>query len=86
MEIEVTISLPDDLSGFDSVKVSRHVLEQVVAEGYRDGRLSIKQVRILLGFPSRMETEEFLHKRKATGYSVEDLRSDLENMRDLGLK
>lgn len=86
MEIDVKITLPDDLSGFDSEKVSRQVMEQVVAEGYRDGRLSLKQVQILLGFSSRVEAEGFLHARKATVYTVEDLKNDLENMKDLGLR
>lgn len=86
MEIQVSIELPDELAGLDSESVSRDVFEQVVAEGYKDGLLSLKQVRILLGFSSRFEAERFIHKRKATGYSVEDLETELRTMEDLGLQ
>lgn len=86
MDIQVNIRLPDELVDLDSEKVSRDVFEQVVAEGYKDGQLSLKQVRILLGFPSRFEAEDFIHRRKATGYSLEDLKQELRTMEDLGLQ
>ena len=86
MDIQVKVTLPDDFSSLDSSQVSRDVLEQVVIEGYKDGRLGPKQVRILLGFTSRFETEDFLHRHRAMEYTVDDLKSDLETMKDLGLR
>ena len=86
MDIQVKVTLPDDLTELDSSKVSRDVLEQVVVEGYKDGRLGPKQVRILLGFTSRFETEDFLHRHQAMEYTVDDLKSDLETLKDLGLR
>jgi len=87
MDISVQLTLPDDLvASLDSMKLSREVFEQVVAEGYKEGRLGPKQVRILLGFSTRMETEDFLHRRKAMEYTVEDLEHDLKGMSDLGLR
>ncbi len=86
MDVNVTVTLPDKIADPDGVKVSRDVLEQVVAEGYRKGRLGPKEVRILLGFSSRIETEDFLHRRRALEYTSEDLESDLKGMSDLGLR
>lgn len=86
MDIQVKVRIPDDLTGLDSSQVSRDVLEQVVVEGYKDGRLGPKQVRILLGFTSRFEMEDFLHRHRAMEYTVDDLKSDLETMKDLGLR
>lgn len=85
MDVNVTVILPDDFIDLDSEKVSRDVFEQVVAESYRCGRLGPAQVRKLLGFSSRFETEDFLHRHKAIVYTVEDLESDLRGMKDLGL-
>ena len=85
MDVQVTINLPDNFAELDSTVVSRAVLEQVVAEGYRSGRLGPVQVRKLLGFDSRFETEDFLHRMGAMVYTVEDLEHDLQGMRDLGL-
>jgi hypothetical protein len=86
MDIQVKITLPDDLANIDSEKVSRSVLEQVIAEGYKEGRLNLKQVRVLLGFKSRIEAEGFLHRQRAAEYTISDLKSDLENLKDLGLR
>lgn len=86
MQVEVKVTLPDVITDFDSEQVSRDVLEQVVAEAYKNGRLSLKQVRFLLGFSSRFEAESFVHARKANGYTVDDLKSDLKTLEDLGLK
>ena len=86
MDVQVTIKLPDDLAELDGSTVSRDVLEQVVAEAYRSGRLGPVQVRKLLGFASRFETEDFLHRMGAMVYTVEDLEHDLETMSRLGLR
>lgn len=86
MQVQVKVTLPDNISDIDSERVSRDVLEQVVAEAYKNGRLSLKQVRLLLGFSSRFEAESFIHAHKATGYSVDDLKSDLKTLEDLGLR
>lgn len=85
MEVQVTVSIPDDIAEIDSSEVSRDVFEQVIAEAYRSGRLGLVQVRRLLGFETRLETEDFLHRMKAMVYTVEDLEHDLETMKRLGL-
>ena len=85
MNVNVTVTLPDEIIEADSDLVSRHVFEQVVAEAYKNGRLSLKQVRILLGFSTRFEAENFIHKHKATGYTIGDLKREMKTMEDLGL-
>jgi len=85
MDIQVSVKLPDELTNLDSSTVSRDVLEQVVIEGYKNGTLGPKQVRILLGFADRWETEEFLRRRRALDYTTEDLNDDLETIEKLGL-
>jgi hypothetical protein len=86
MEIEVKIILPDDFADLDTATLSSDVLKQVVAEGYREDRMTLSQVRSLLGFDSRLETEDFLHRYNAMVYSIDDLENDLKNARDLGLE
>lgn len=85
MDIRVTVKLPDEILNLDSGRVSRDVLEQVVIEGYKNGGLGPKQVRLLLGFSSRLETEEFLRRHRAMDYSVDDMNDDMETIRKLGL-
>ena len=86
MEIQINISVPDELLDRDSEQVSRQVLEQFVLEGYKKEKLTIKQVREILGFSSRLETEKFLHQHKAFVYTLDDLKNDLKTMEDLGFK
>ncbi len=86
MEIEVNISVPDELLNSDGQQVSRRVFEQFVIEGYKKGKLTTKNVRELLGFSSRFETEDFLHRNRAFDYTVDDLKNDLQTTKDLGLK
>lgn len=87
MEIEVKLNIPDELlNGKGGENISRQVFEQVVAESYKTGKLTTKQVRNLLGFSSRFEVDEFLHLHKAFGYTEKDLKADLKTLKDLGLR
>ena len=85
MDINVTVSLPDSLANIDKDQVSLEVFEQVVAESYKTGKISLREVRLLLGFSSRFEAEDFIHRRKATGYTLDDLKKEMESMKELGL-
>ncbi len=84
MNIEVTI--PDEIFEKSQSKLSRYVLEQIALNGYKSNTLSMVQVRKLLGFSSRFETEEFLHLNNAFGYTKSDLEEDLQTLKDLGLQ
>ena len=85
MDIHVNVKLPDELTNLDSSTVSRDVLEQVVVEGYKNGDLGPKQVRLLLGFTDRWETEDFLRRTRALEYSLQDYEDDMETLKSLGL-
>jgi hypothetical protein len=84
MNIEVTI--PDEIFEESQPKLSRYVLEQIAINGYKSDTLSMVQVRKLLGFNSRMETEDFLRSREALVYTIEDYEQDVKTLGDLGLR
>jgi predicted HTH domain antitoxin len=84
MNIEITI--PDELFDENQTNLSRFVLEQIAIKGYQSNSISAAQVRKLLGFSSRFETEEFLHQHNAFGYTKKDLEDDLQTLKDLGLR
>ena len=85
MSISVTVSVPDNLASLDSEQVSRDVFEQVVAKSYEAGKISLRQVRSILGLASRYEADAFIHKHGATGYTLEDLKREMKIMEDFGL-
>lgn len=69
----VTITIPDEYIGLlGPGDAPRSVLEAIVVEGYRSGRLTSKQVGHLLGFESRWQTDRFLEERGA----LFELRTD----------
>jgi predicted HTH domain antitoxin len=80
--MDVAFSLPDDLARRLEEQwgdLSRGALESVAAQGYRDGSLTLGDVRALLGHETRMETEAFLKERGALfDYSEDELERDLE--------
>lgn len=86
MEIQIKLSIPDELLDNESEVVAREILEQFVLESYKLDKISTKQIQKLLGFSSRFEVENFLHQNKAFGYTIEDLENDLETLKDLGLR
>lgn len=80
--MDVAFSLPEDVARRLEEQwgdLSRGALESVVAQGYRDGSLTLGEVRALLGHETRMQTEAFLKDRGALlNYSEEELEKDLE--------
>lgn len=80
--MDVAFSLPEDLARRLEKQwgdLSRGALESVAAQGYREGTLTLGEVRALLGHETRMETEAFLKERGALlDYSEEELEQDLE--------
>jgi hypothetical protein len=78
--MQVTVEIPDEFAG-DIVPAgsdpARLLLEDAVAAAYRDHRLTMEQVRRILGFATRMEVDPFLQKHEIYDYSVEDLAEDI---------
>ena len=77
--MQVTVELPDEIArqwGGTPDAVGRHVLEDAAIEGYREGRLSHRQVGDLLGL-DYWQAETFLKQRGVPlNYSATDLDAD----------
>ncbi len=78
--MQITLELPDDIANLlQPPNISRRVLELIVADNYRQGRIGAAQVRRMLNFSSRWETYEFLKQEKAyLPYTENDLEQDLQ--------
>jgi len=80
--MDVAFSIPEGLARRLEEQwgdLSRGALESVAAQGYRDGSLTLGEVRALLGHETRMQTEAFLKERGALlNDSEEELEEDLE--------
>jgi predicted HTH domain antitoxin len=83
--MEITVHLPDDLSQHPDP--GREALESLVIEGYRSGTFSHFQASQMLGL-SRFDFDGFLKERHIYdhAYDVEDLKDDLETLRQLRAK
>ena len=81
--MQVTVEIPDQFvrhlvpTGRDA---ARSLLEESVAGAYRDGRLTMEQVRELLGFGTRMQVDTFLRQHEICGYTVADLDKDMDTL------
>jgi hypothetical protein len=81
--MRVSVEIPDQFveyivpAGRDA---SRTLLEPAVAGAYRDGRLTMEQVRQLLGFGTRMQVDSFLHLHSISDYTVADLNKDMATL------
>ena len=77
--MQVTVEIPDQFAdrivppGRDAARL---LLEESVAGAYRDRRLTMEQVRELLGFGTRMQVDAFLREHEIYEYTVEDLDKD----------
>jgi hypothetical protein len=81
--MQVTVEIPDQFvahlvpAGQDAARL---LLEESVAGAYRDGRLTIEQVRELLGLNTRMQADTFLQRHAVYDYTVEDLDKDIATL------
>ena len=83
--MQVTVDIPDQsvpLIVPEGTDPARKLLEDSVAQAYRERRLTMEQVRQILGFGTRMEVDPFLQKYEIYDYTVEDLEHDLKTMEE----
>lgn len=78
--MQITLEVAEDIArhiAADAPGLSRAALEALAVEGVRTGRLTTEQVRRLLGFSTRYETDGFL-KEHSVFHSVtrEDVDRD----------
>lgn len=83
--MNVSIEIPEKILRSPSHDVGRQILETVALEGFKSGKLTIYQVRNILGYESRFEVHEFLasHGVPWVNYSVEDLERERKALREL---
>ncbi len=78
------IELPDHVTESLSDRfgdLPRHVVETLAVEGYRADVLTEYQLKLMLGFQTRMQVHQFLKERDvALNYTVEDLREDMARL------
>jgi hypothetical protein len=81
--MQVTVEIPDQFldhlvpAGRDA---ANSLLEESVAGAYRSGRLTMEQVRQLLGLGTRMQVDAFLQAHEIFDYSVEFLDQDMATL------
>ena len=85
--MELLLEIPDDIA--ERLKVQwpdlpRRAMELLAADSYRTGILTSAEVQRMLGFETRMQTDEFLKGEGAyLHYTEEDLQNDIETFRRL---
>lgn len=89
MPMTVTLELPEDIVAHlasQGEDVPRAALEAYGLEAYRTGKLTMAQLRRLLGYESRIQVDQFLkHHGIELEYTFEDLERDREAHRRAAL-
>ncbi len=87
--MDVTLQIPDDLADQLSAggrDLSRRALEALIADEYRQGRLTKPDLRRLLGFETSDQIDGFLKAHDVWfDYTMEDLERERAGFRRLGL-
>jgi hypothetical protein len=81
--MQVMVEIPDQFASFlvpPGTEAGRRLLEDSVAAAYRERRLTMEQVRQILGFATRMEVDPFLQRYEIHDFTVEDLKEDMAAM------
>ncbi|WP_375410761.1 UPF0175 family protein [uncultured Methylobacterium sp.] len=89
--MNITLPIPDELArklqtagGSD---LSRRALEAFGAEEYRAGRLTLPELRRMLGFDTRYALDGFLKARGVyLDYGVDDLEQERRDLAQLGFR
>jgi hypothetical protein len=82
--MEIRVQIPDDIAErlqAEGVDLPRRLLECLAAESYRAEILTAAEVRRMLGFETRLETDAFLKQERAyLHYTEEDFLQDLATL------
>lgn len=84
--MQVIVDVPDGIAEQlvpKGVDLARTMLEDRMAQAYREGRLTIDELRRALNFETRFEVEPFLLKHNIYDYTPEMLQKDLETLERL---
>jgi hypothetical protein len=87
--MNLTVEIPDDVAARLSVAggdLSRRALEALIAEEYRQGRLTKSDLRLVLGFRTSDQIDTFLKAHEVwIDYTLADLERERAGLRRLGL-
>jgi hypothetical protein len=87
--VELTVAIPDDLAerlGADGEDIARRALEAFAVEAYRAERLTLPELRRLLGFGTRAALDAFLKARGLYApLDLADIDQDRADLSRLGL-
>ena len=81
--MRITVEIPDDVARkvvSPDGDLARILLEDFAVESYRAGKLTMDQVRELLGFATRMQVDAFLQQHQVFDYTVQDFEKDLATL------
>jgi hypothetical protein len=79
--ISVTIHLPDDIAAqYACDELTRCVLEDFAVQEYAQGRLTLLQLRQLLGLNSRYAAHGVLKKHGVSFYPYEEYQKDMATL------
>jgi len=85
--MRITVEIPDRIAGQladNPETLTQRFLEALAIESYRKGLIGAGEVGQLLGFTSRWETYDFLHREQAEPpYTAADLESDRATLKTL---
>jgi hypothetical protein len=85
--MQVTLNIPDSFAAqliATGESPSQAALEALAIEGYRTQRLSENEVRILLGYETRMQVHALLKQHGVyLNYSISDLEQDIRASEEL---
>ena len=85
--MQVTIEIPEKLAERIQAQwrdISRHLLERIVLEAYRDDVLTTREVQEALGLEDRLAVYDLCDKHKIATYTLDDVQRDRETTQRLG--
>lgn len=85
--MQITVEIPDRIAQqLDQTegKLSRRLLEIVVADAYSSGKINIAELRQFLKLPNRLAAHAFLKKMGVyLNYDETELELDIETLKEL---
>jgi len=84
--MQVTVDIPDEFADIlapAGEDPARKLLEDRTAQAYREGKLTMEEVRRALGFSTRLEVDPFLTRYQIFDYTIQDFREDVRNLKRL---
>ncbi|ETX05797.1 UPF0175 family protein [Candidatus Entotheonella palauensis] len=85
--MQISIEIPEKLAERMQAQwqdISRHVLERIVLEAYRDDILTTHEVQEVLGLEDRLKVYDLCDKHQIATYTLADVQRDRKTTKRLG--